>query len=166
MLYLNKVENKEWVDFFTLWFFIYAISHKKINFINTISNCIKFVLIKKGSEADPEPCQTYKWYKADLFAKFVYGFQLLTILPKVPSFFSYQIFWKQIENANVLFIFNNLLLCWTWCSICQNVWKYNISVDRASSSEMFLEKFTQKIWSRFTGENPCRSVISKKFQSN
>lgn len=151
--------------FYSLIFYIYNFPQEnklyKYNF-----KLHKVCFDKKGSEADPEPCQTYKWYKADLFAKFVYGFQLLTILPKVPSFFSYQIFWKQIENANVLFIFNNLLLCWTWCSICQNVWKYNISVDRASSSEMFLEKCTQKIWSRFTGENPCRSVISKKFQSN
>ena len=37
---------------------------------------------------------------------------------------------------------------------------------RGSSPEMFLVKGVVKIWSKFTGEHPCRSVISIKLQSN
>ena len=31
--------------------------------------------------------------------------------------------------------------------------------DRSSHSEVFLEKVSLKIWSKFTREHPCRSVI-------
>ena len=37
---------------------------------------------------------------------------------------------------------------------------------RSSRSEVFLRKGVQKICSKFTGEHPCRSVISIKLQSN
>ena len=37
---------------------------------------------------------------------------------------------------------------------------------RSSRPEVFLEKAVLKIWSKFTGEHPCRSVISIKLQSN
>ena len=37
---------------------------------------------------------------------------------------------------------------------------------RSSLSEVFLEKAVLKICSKFTGEHPCRSVISIKLQSN
>ena len=37
---------------------------------------------------------------------------------------------------------------------------------RSSCSEVFLRKGVQKICSKFTGEHPCRSVISIKLQSN
>ena len=36
---------------------------------------------------------------------------------------------------------------------------------RSSPSEVFLGKSILKIWSKFTGEHPCRSVISIKLQS-
>ena len=38
--------------------------------------------------------------------------------------------------------------------------------DRSSRSEVFLVECVLKICSKFTGEHPCRSVISIKFQSN
>ena len=38
--------------------------------------------------------------------------------------------------------------------------------DRSSHPEVFLGKGVLKIWSKFTGEHPCRSVISVKLQSN
>ena len=37
---------------------------------------------------------------------------------------------------------------------------------RSSLSEVFLEKAVLKICSKFTGEHPCRSVISIKLQRN
>ena len=37
---------------------------------------------------------------------------------------------------------------------------------RSSRSEVFLGKGVLKIYSEFSGENPCRNVISIKFQSN
>ena len=37
---------------------------------------------------------------------------------------------------------------------------------RSSPSEVFLGKCVLKICSKFTGEHPCRSVISIKLQSN
>ena len=39
-------------------------------------------------------------------------------------------------------------------------------VYRSSSLEVFLGKGVLKICSKFTGEHPCRSAISKKLQSN
>ena len=38
--------------------------------------------------------------------------------------------------------------------------------SEAAPSEVFLGKSILKIWSKFTGEHPCRSVISIKLQSN
>ena len=40
-----------------------------------------------------------------------------------------------------------------------------MSLDRSSRPEIFLRKGVLKICSRFTGEYPCRSVISIKLQS-
>ena len=40
------------------------------------------------------------------------------------------------------------------------------STSKSSPSEVFLEKGVLKICSKFTGEHPCRSVISMKLQSN
>ena len=37
---------------------------------------------------------------------------------------------------------------------------------RSSHPEVFLRKAVLKIYSKFTGEHPCPSVISIKFQSN
>ena len=37
---------------------------------------------------------------------------------------------------------------------------------RSSHPDVFLRKRVLKIWSKFTGEHPCQSVISIKFQSN
>ena len=39
-------------------------------------------------------------------------------------------------------------------------------IYRSSHSEVFLGKGVLKIYSKFTGEHPCRSVISIKLQSN
>ena len=38
--------------------------------------------------------------------------------------------------------------------------------DRSSYSEVFLEKGILKIWSKFTKEHPCQSVISIKLLRN
>ena len=42
----------------------------------------------------------------------------------------------------------------------------DIGIDRSSRPEVFLGKGVLKICSKFTGEHPCRSVISIKLQSN
>ena len=42
----------------------------------------------------------------------------------------------------------------------------NLYNNRSSRPEVFLGKGVLKICSRFTGEHPCRSVISIKLQSN
>ena len=41
-----------------------------------------------------------------------------------------------------------------------------LTMDRNSQPEVFLGKGVLKICSKFTGEHPCRSVISMKLQSN
>ena len=43
---------------------------------------------------------------------------------------------------------------------------HSFSYDRSSHPEVFLGKGVLKICSRFTGEHPCRSAISKKLQSD
>ena len=48
---------------------------------------------------------------------------------------------------------------WFICTLWQSfIWKY-----RSNPPEVFLRKGVLKICSRFTGEQPCRSVISIKF---
>ena len=42
----------------------------------------------------------------------------------------------------------------------------NLSAIRSSPSEVFLGKDVLKIYSKFTGEYPCRSVISIKLKSH
>ena len=37
---------------------------------------------------------------------------------------------------------------------------------RSSRPKLFLGKYVLKIYSKFTGEHPCQSMISKKLQSN
>ena len=44
--------------------------------------------------------------------------------------------------------------------------KFKIKKSRSSSSEVFLGKVVLKICSKFTGEHPCRSVISIKLLCN
>ena len=51
----------------------------------------------------------------------------------------------------------------TWHFFITQIFK---SILRSSRSEMFLEKGVLKICRKFTGEHPCRSVISIKLQSN
>ena len=45
-------------------------------------------------------------------------------------------------------------------------WRKNIGTIRSSHPEVFLRKCVLKIYSKFTGEHPCRSAISTKLQSN
>ena len=44
--------------------------------------------------------------------------------------------------------------------------KFESQSNRSSHPEVFLEKGVLKICTKFTGEYPCRSVISIKLQSN
>ena len=39
---------------------------------------------------------------------------------------------------------------------------YSNSKDRSTAPDVFLEKGVMKIYSKFTGEHPCQSVISNK----
>ena len=39
-------------------------------------------------------------------------------------------------------------------------------ISKCSSLEVFLRKGVLKIWTKFTGEHPCRKVISIKLQRN
>ena len=42
----------------------------------------------------------------------------------------------------------------------------NFVQQRSKPPEVFLRKGVLKMWSKFTGEHPCRSVTSVKLQSN
>ena len=58
---------------------------------------------------------------------------------------------------------------WTWLHLSQNFARTSILAlqkIRNSNPEVFLEKCTLKICSKFTGEHPCGSVISIKLESN
>ena len=47
------------------------------------------------------------------------------------------------------------------------IWQFKLAgVFRSCSPEVFLRKSVLKIYSRFTGEHPCRSVISIKLLCN
>ena len=63
------------------------------------------------------------------------------------SLVSFYISWKQKTFAR-----SRILVKWT--------------SDRSSPPELFLGKGALKICSKFTGEHPCRNVISIKLQSN
>ena len=47
----------------------------------------------------------------------------------------------------------------------QTKWSY-VMIKRSSHTEVFLEKGILKICSKFTGEHPCRSLISINFLCN
>ena len=60
-----------------------------------------------------------------------------------------------------------MLYDWTFIwSIRLDVNREHISPPRSSPPEVFLGKGVLKIYSKFTGEHPCRSVISIKLESN
>ena len=44
--------------------------------------------------------------------------------------------------------------------------EYRITLKCSETAEVLLGKSVRKICSKFTGENPCRSVISIKLQCN
>ena len=48
-------------------------------------------------------------------------------------------------------------------STIRNLYETNKTLYRSSRPEVFLKKGVLKICSKFTGEHPCRSVISIKF---
>ena len=48
----------------------------------------------------------------------------------------------------------------------QQTSRQSYATIRSSHPEVFLGKCILKIWSKFTGEHPCRSVISVNLQSN
>ena len=57
---------------------------------------------------------------------------------------------------------NSIIVLWSGCvKITQIIIKY-----RSSRPEVFLRKGALKIYSKFSGEHPCRSVISIKLHSN
>ena len=45
-------------------------------------------------------------------------------------------------------------------------WNRLVNKSKSSPSEVFLGQGVLEKWSKFTGEHPCRSVISVKLQSN
>ena len=71
---------------------------------------------------------------------------------------------KSLQFANLFyrFVFRCEVL-YTFCILF--VWNsiHNIGIFRSSHPEVFLGKGVLKICSKFTGEHPCRSVISIKF---
>ena len=72
-----------------------------------------------------------------------------------------KIFVKKRYNCSWDFLRRNRRL-----RFLKNLKKHHLSFDRSSHSEVFLEKGILKICSKFTGEHPCRSVISIQLQSN
>ena len=55
---------------------------------------------------------------------------------------------------------------WTKMSLMRNAEFFRLSPSRSSRPEVFLVKGVLKISSKFTGEHPCRSVISIKLLCN
>ena len=55
-----------------------------------------------------------------------------------------------------------------WCQLPLYCFRINLkdTISRSSRPKVFLRKVVLKIWTKFTGEHPCRSVISIKLQSN
>ena len=56
----------------------------------------------------------------------------------------------------------NILKWFYYCCLCNSDLKLKLIKDRSSPPEVFLQKGILKICSKFTGEHPCRSVISIK----
>ena len=65
-----------------------------------------------------------------------------------------------IMHVVLLFRIISNLYCQSWNSLIE-LWRF-----RSSRPEVFLIKGVLKICSKFIGEHPCRSVISKRLQSN
>ena len=53
-----------------------------------------------------------------------------------------------------------------WIHLCVNENFSHEDLTRSSPPEVFLGKCVMKIWSKFTGEYPCRSAISLKLLCN
>ena len=56
----------------------------------------------------------------------------------------------------------NILKWFYYCCLCNSDLKLKLIKDRSSPPEVFLQKGILKICIKFTGEHPCRSVISIK----
>ena len=85
--------------------------------------------------------------------------------------------WKMSENHRISDLFRgyrngtlawNVLMATTkFIKDSPKVWFIILlTFDRSSHPEVFLRKGVLKIWSKFSGEHPCRSVISIKLQRN
>ena len=67
----------------------------------------------------------------------------------------------------------NQLFSWKMTTFYRKIQKFVkrltitlITLDRSSHPEVFLGKGVLKIYSKFTGAQPCRRAISTKLQSN
>ena len=57
------------------------------------------------------------------------------------------------------------VISWSYNPHNKIIFSHIESTSRSSHPEVFLEKGVLKIYSKFTGEHPCRSVISTELQS-
>ena len=84
---------------------------------------------------------------------------------KISYLYINSLFWKSLLNLKTLIWTNvykiNLFIqtfeCWR---------DSNVQKSRTSHPEVFLRKDVPKIYSKFTGEHPCRSMISIKLLCN
>ena len=72
-----------------------------------------------------------------------------------------QVIWSKVISTSVL-----LCIFYQWKFLQLTKKLYDVSSFRSSRPEVILGKGVLKICSKFTGEQPCRSAISIKFQSS
>ena len=67
------------------------------------------------------------------------------------------------------YLFSKVEVIWVWhlyLCVYSSLFLLSTTESRSSPPDVFLEKVVLKICSKFTGESPCRSVISIKLPCN
>ena len=72
--------------------------------------------------------------------------------------FDYRFFWGEKAGSYSILVLSHIVLLWY-------LWKLIINNNWSSLPKVFFGKCVQKLCMKFTGEHPCRSVISIKFRT-
>ena len=75
-------------------------------------------------------------------------------------------YYNQIDDVAIGFPINEFFCVATKLHGFKDAWRNLDQIFRSSRPEVFLGKGVLKICSKFSGEDPCRGVISIKLQSN
>ena len=87
-------------------------------------------------------------------------------LVQVFSYEFFKIFKNTLFHRTPLVAASDRRKHWTPFVDTRTILVRTVSNDRSSPPEVFLGKGVLKIYRKFAGENPCRSVISIKLQNN